>query len=651
MLEKFLASLVNPADFGPIEQPPRDTLAFFKYYIYPIRYLLLITLIISGIATGTELLLYVYLGQIVDWMSHNKPGQFFEQYTPALLMMLAVAMFIRPVALLMVRGLVTFALTVGWGNTIRWHNQRYVVRQSLTYFQNDFAGRIAQKVMQTGHSAREAVLNVVDGLWLLVVYLIGIFWLFLEMDWRLLLPVLLWIVGYIIVIVIQVPPVRGRSATLSESNSQWLGQVVDSYSNIQSVKLFATPELEDEHTGSYMQAHTDAFYALMWSIFQMTASLVTLNTLLIVSTAGVSIYLWQAGEVSIGAITIANAIIMRVNQMSGWILRTITSMFEHIGTVQNGIETIAQDNQVVDQPAAPALRLTHGEIHYQQVNFAYNTARLEQGAQPKQGVFAPRNVAADDKLGKAAAVNSVMHDFNLLIKPGEKIGVVGRSGAGKSTLVNLLLRFHDVSSGSIRIDGQNIAAVTQDSLRSQIAMVTQDTALLHRSVRDNIRYGRPEASAAEIEQAARLAGVDQFIDQLMDPKGNRGFDALVGERGVKLSGGQRQRIAIARVILKDAPILILDEATSALDSEVEAVIQSRLTTLMQGKTVIAIAHRLSTIAAMDRLIVMDDGQIIEQGTHADLLAAQGLYAKLWARQSGGFLDLGQVVSGSQVAPK
>lgn len=610
MLQKYLASLVKPADFGPIEQPPKTVPEFFKYYLYPIRYLLIVTLIVSGIATGTELLLYIYLGQIVDWMTTNEPAQFFEQYTPALFVMLVVAMFIRPVALLVARGLITFALTVGWGNLIRWHNHRYVVRQSLNYFQNDFAGRIAQKVMQTGNSSREAVLNVVDGLWLLVIYLLGILWLFIEMDWRLLVPVLLWIVGYVVVIITRVPPVRGCSATLSEANSQWLGQVVDSYSNIQSVKLFATPELEDAHTGKYMQAHTNAFYALMWAIFQMTAALVTLNTLLIVSTAAVSIYLWQAGEVSIGAITIANGIIMRVNQMSGWILRTITSMFEHVGTVQNGIETIAQDNQVVDKPAASALKLTQGEISYQQVGFAYNA-----GA-------------------------SVMRDFNLLIQPGEKIGVVGRSGAGKSTLVNLLLRFHDVDAGQILIDGQNIAAVTQESLRAEIAMVTQDTALLHRSVRDNIRYGRPQASEAEIERAAQLAGVDQFIEQLVDPKGNRGLDALVGERGVKLSGGQRQRIAIARVILKDAPILILDEATSALDSEVEEVIQSRLTTLMEGKTVIAIAHRLSTIAAMDRLIVVDEGQIIEQGSHAELLEKQGLYARLWGRQSGGFLDAG-----------
>lgn len=610
MLHKFLASLVDPAAFGPVERPPDTAAAFFKYYLYPIRKLLVITLLLAGIATGTELLLYVYLGQIVDWMTNNNPAQFFQQYTPALLLMLVVAVLIRPLTLLASRGLITYAITVGWGNTIRWHNHRYVVRQSLTYFQNDFAGRVAQKVMQIGNSARESILNVVDGLWLLIIYLVGIIWLFLEMDWRLLMPVLLWAVGYVLVIITLVPPVRKKSAALSEANSQWLGQVVDSYSNIQSVKLFATPELEDQHTGRYMHQHTRSFYALMGSIFNMTVSLVVLNTLLIVGTAAISIYLWQAGEVTIGAIAVANAIIMRINQMSGWILRTITSLFEHIGTVQNGIDTISQENEVVDQPGAAQLQLTAGEIRYQAVGFAYN----------------------DD--------NRVIRDFNLAIRPNEKIGMVGRSGAGKSTLVNLLLRFHDVTAGRIMLDDQDIKTVTQDSLRAQIAMVTQDTALLHRSVRDNIRYGRPEATDAEIERAAQLAGVDQFIDQLIDPSSNRGYDALVGERGVKLSGGQRQRIAIARVILKDAPILILDEATSALDSEVEEVIQSRLITLMEGKTVIAIAHRLSTIAAMDRLVVVDDGRIIEQGTHQQLLEKKGLYAKLWERQSGGFLGEG-----------
>ena len=607
MFQKFLSSLVNPAEFGPIEKPPTQVLDFFKYYLYPVRRLLVFTLVMAGIATGTELLLYVYLGQIVDWMTSNEPAQFFEQYTPTLLIMLVVAAFVRPVTLLIARGLITFAITVGLGNTIRWHNHRYVVRQSLSYFQNDFAGRIAQKVMQTGNSARESVLNVIDGVWLLIIYLVGIIWLFIEMDWRLLMPVLLWIAGYVFVITRLVPPVRKKSATLSEANSQWLGQIVDGYSNIQSVKLFATPELEDKHAGHYMQGHTNAFHGLMGSIFNMTISLVMLNTLLIVGTAAISIYLWQAGEVTVGAIAIANAIIMRINQMSGWILRTITSLFEHIGTMQNGIDTISQDNEVVDIPDAKALALTKGEIQYDQVGFAYNEG------------------------------NSVMEGLDLTIKPNEKIGMVGRSGAGKSTLVNLLLRFHNVDSGRILIDGQDIAEVTQDSLRAQIAMVTQDTALLHRSVRDNIRYGRPESTDAEVMKAAELAGVDQFIDQLVDPKGNRGYDALVGERGVKLSGGQRQRVAIARVILKNAPILVLDEATSALDSEVEEVIQSRLTTLMEGKTVIAIAHRLSTIAAMDRLVVVDDGQIIEQGTHQELLEQQGLYAKLWQRQSGGFL--------------
>ena len=552
-------------------------------------------------------MLYVYLGDIVDWMGEGNPATFFEDHKAALIWMLVVAIIIRPISLLASRGLIMFSLAVGLGNRIRWHNHRYVLRQSLSYFQNDFAGRISQKVMQTGNSTREAVMSVIDGVWLLIVYLIGITWLFADMDWRLLVPLLIWIVGYVLVIIFQVPSVRGRSAALSEANSQLLGQVVDGYTNIQSVKLFATTDQEDNFAGSFMRRHTSTFRHLLDAIFNMTITLTVLNTFLVVGTAALSIYLWQLGEVSVGTIAIANALIMRVNQMSGWILRTITSLFEQIGTVENGIVTISKPNEIQDVAEAKPLELTDGVIEFENVNFNYN----------------------ED--------NHVIEQFQLAMKPGEKVGLVGRSGAGKSTLVNLLLRFYNVDSGRILIDGQDISKCSQQSLRANIAMVTQDTSLLHRSVRDNISYGKPEATEADIIHAAKLAEVDQFLPQLIDPAGNRGYDALVGERGVKLSGGQRQRIAIARVILKDAPILVLDEATSALDSEVEQAIQSQLEQLMKSKTVIAIAHRLSTIAAMDRLIVMDEGRIIEQGTHAELLQQNGLYAKLWARQSGGFL--------------
>ena len=607
MLKKFFSQFIDPMGIDDISRPPDNVVDFFSYYLKPIRWFLVALLLTSGIATVSELMLYVYLGDIVDWMGAGNTATFFEDHKTALIWMFVVAVIIRPISLLASRGLVMFSLVVGLGNRIRWHNHRYVLRQSLSYFQNDFAGRISQKVMQTGQSAREAVLNVVEGLWLLIVYLIGITWLFADMDWRLLLPLVFWIIGYIMVIIFLVPTVRGRSAALSEANSQLLGQVVDGYSNIQSVKLFASNDQEDEFAGQFMRRHTRTFGNLLDAIFNMTITLTVLNTILVVGTAIFSIYLWQVGEASVGAIAIANALIMRVNQMSGWILRTITSLFEQIGTVENGIETISKPNEILDIEDAKSLALTDGVIEFEDVSFRYS----------------------DD--------NHVIEQFQLAMKPGEKVGLVGRSGAGKSTLVNLLLRFYDVDSGRILIDGQDISQCTQQSLRSHIAMVTQDTSLLHRSVRDNIRYGKPEATEEEVIRAAKLAEVDQFLPQLVDPKGNRGYDALVGERGVKLSGGQRQRIAIARVILKDAPILVLDEATSALDSEVEQAIQSQLEQLMKRKTVIAIAHRLSTIAAMDRLIVMDQGRIIEQGTHEELLTQQGLYAKLWERQSGGFL--------------
>ena len=607
MFKSFFSKFIDPMGIDDVSRPPNNVYDFFRYYLDPIRGLLLMTLLLSGIATVSELLLYVYLGDIVDWMGDGNREGFFAEHKTALIGMLIVGVIIRPVSLLASRGLISFSLVVGLGNRIRWHNHRYVLRQSLSFFQNDFAGRISQKVMQTGNSAREAAINVIDGLWLLVVYIIGIVWLFLDMDWRLLAPIALWLLGYVLVIYFLVPSVRGRSAKLSEANSQLLGQIVDGYTNIQSVKLFATNDQEDRYAGNFLRRHTEAFRGLMESIFNMTIALTIMNTALVVGTATISIVLWQQGEVSVGTIAIANALIMRVNQMSGWILRTITSLFEQFGTVQNGISTISKPNTVVDAPEAKPLKLTQGAIEFENMSFQYSDE------------------------------NHVIEQVQLKIKPGEKVGLVGRSGAGKSTLVNLLLRFYDVHSGRILIDDQDIAKCTQQSLRSNIAMVTQDTSLLHRTVRDNIRYGNPDATEEEVIRAAKLAEVDQFLPQLVDPHGNRGYDALVGERGVKLSGGQRQRIAIARVILKNAPILVLDEATSALDSEVEQAIQSQLTSLMKGKTVIAIAHRLSTIAAMDRLIVMDAGTILEQGTHQDLLASGGLYAQLWERQSGGFL--------------
>ncbi len=613
---RFFENLIDPLEDVELVQPPSGTREFFIHYLRPYRWLLLVTLLFTSVASIAELYMYAYLGTLVDWMSHSAPESFFAEHGAALALMLFVVVVLRPVTLFISRCLITLTLTPGLTNAVRWQNHRYVVRQSLSYFQSDFAGRVAQKVMQTGHSLRESVLNVIDGVWLLLIYLGGIVWLFLDIDWRLMIPVLFWVVGYCLVIIKMMPPVGAKSRAVSEANSALTGRIVDSYTNIMSVKLFAHAEREEAFVADGFRRHTQAFRELLKSILRMLLSLVVMNTVLIVVTAWMSIVFWQQGSITLGAIAVANGLILRLNQMSGWILRTISALFESIGAVQNGIETISVPNAVIDSDDAKSLNVVKATVQFEAVQFHY--------AQPQPD---------------EASRQRVIRDMNLAVASGEKIGLIGRSGAGKSTLVNLLLRFYDIDSGRITIDGQDISNVTQESLRSNIAMVSQDTSLLHRSIRDNIRYGRPDASDEQIHQAAVLAHADQFIPELVDAEGRRGFDAHVGERGVKLSGGQRQRIAIARVILKDAPILVLDEATSALDSEVEAAIQQQLQDLMRGKTVIAIAHRLSTIAAMDRLIVLDEGEIVEAGNHEQLLSNDGLYSQLWSRQSGGFLDV------------
>lgn len=605
----FFERLFNPLAPAAVERPPTLTRDFFIHFLSPVKGLLLATLLISGIAAAAEIALYAFLGTLVDWLTTGTPSTFLVDHGWGLVGMAVVAVLLRPVATLVSRGLINLSLAPGLTNRVRWLNHRYVLRQSLAYFQNDFAGRIAQKVLQTGQALREAVINVIDGVWFLLIYLIGTLVLFAGIDWRLLLPVLVWTLAYAAVIYFMVPPVRRKSAALSEANSALTGRIVDSYTNIQSVKLFADSEREDAFVSEVVDRHTSAFRHLMRSVIDMTITLTLLNTALIVVVSGLAIALWMHESISTGAIAVAISLIIRLTQMSGWILRTVTSLFENIGTVQNGIETISQAYSVADPPAAKTLKVNDGEVRFDGIRFHY---------------------------GKE---DGVIEDLSLTVRAGEKVGIVGRSGAGKSTLVNLLLRFYDLEGGRILIDGQDIAEVSQNSLRSQIAMVTQDTALLHRSIRDNILYGRPDASEAEMRRAADLAEALPFIPDLEDMQGRRGFEAHVGERGVKLSGGQRQRVAIARVILKDAPILVLDEATSALDSEVEAAIQSQLKNLMAGKTVIAIAHRLSTIASLDRLVVMDRGHVVEQGSHAELLRRGGLYAQLWERQSGGFLGL------------
>ncbi|MGH7029904.1 MAG: ABC transporter ATP-binding protein [Stellaceae bacterium] len=482
------------------------------------------------------------------------------------------------------------------------------MRQSWTFFQNDFAGRIANRVMQSGPALRESVVSGTNAVWYILVYGTGAVILMGRNDIRLTVPVLLWFAGYAVLLRFFVPRLRNRSRRSSETRSNLVGRVVDSYTNILTVKLFARPRDEDAFVRTAVDEQTDAFRAQLRLTTTVGVALAALNAAMVVGTGAIAIWLWSDGRIAIGTVAMALPLTWQISNMAGWVAQNVTTIFENIGVVQDAMRSIAVPRQMPDRTDAAPLRINRGEVRYEHVRFGYGTER------------------------------GVLHGIDLTIAPGERVGLVGPSGAGKSTLVNLLLRFYDVESGRIAIDGQNIAEVTQESLRGHIAMVTQDTSLLHRSIRDNIRYGRPRASEWEVRRAAAQAHAMDFIEQLEDWNGRRGLDAHVGERGVKLSGGQRQRVALARVILKDAPILVLDEATSSLDSEVEAAIQEQLETLMRGRTVIAIAHRLSTIARLDRLVVLDQGQIVEEGTHASLLAANGTYARLWRRQSGGFLD-------------
>lgn len=613
---RFFEQLIDPMDAPKVDRPPNGTLAFFWHYLRPVWPVILLALVLVGIATAAELLMYRYLGQLLDWMRVGIPDAFFSEHGFAILVMVLVTAFVRPVALLSSRAIINLALAPGIANRTRLLNHRYVLRQSMGFFQNDFAGRVAQKVLQTGNAVRECVINVLDGAWMMVIYLTGIIWMFADIQPTLLWPLAIWFVLYLVVIVRMVPPVKHKSAALSEAVSVVTGRIVDSYTNIQSVKLFAHHEMEDDFAAEGIRRHTQAFYRLMRLILNMTVALTLLNTALIVVMASYSVYFWYHGLITLGEIAVVNGLIFRLNHMSGWILRTITSLFENVGVVQNGMLTIAKPQQIIDAANASALSVHRGGIEFKDVSFDY------------------RETHSDDIGGPAP---SVINSCSLTIQAGERVGLVGVSGSGKSTLINLLMRFHDPVSGDILIDSQSISGVTQDSLRQQIGVVTQDTALLHRSIRDNIRYGFPAADDEQIMQAAQAAAAHEFIPDLVDSHGRRGLDALVGERGVKLSGGQRQRIAIARVMLKNAPILVLDEATSALDSDVEAVIQQNLNELMRGKTVLAVAHRLSTIAALDRLVVLDRGEIVESGTHSRLIAQKGVYSRLWKRQSGGFI--------------
>ncbi|AMA45135.1 ABC transporter ATP-binding protein [Pseudomonas alabamensis] len=594
---------------APTEAPPGKVLPFYLYYLRQVWPSFVALLVVGLVASLIEVAMFSFLSRIIDLAQGTPDPGFFSAHAGELTWMLVVVLVLRPIFFGLHDLLVHQTINPGMTSLIRWQNHTYVLKQSLNFFQNDFAGRIAQRIMQTGNSLRDSAVQAVDALWHVLVYAMSALVLFAEADWRLMLPLLAWIVLYIAALMHFVPRVKARSVDSSDARSRLMGRIVDGYTNIITLKLFAHTDHERQYAREAIREQTEKTQLASRVITSMDVVITTLNGLLVVLTTGLALWLWSRSLISVGAIALATGLVIRIVNMSGWIMWVVNGIFENIGMVQDGLRTIAQPVTVTDRPDAPPLQVRRGEVRFEHVAFHYG-----------QG-------------------NKVIDGLDLQIRPGEKIGLIGPSGAGKSTLVNLLLRLYDLDGGRILIDGQDIAHVSQASLRAQIGMITQDTSLLHRSIRENLRYGRPEASEEEVWAAVRGARADGFIPLLSDAEGRTGFDAHVGERGVKLSGGQRQRIAIARVLLKNAPILIMDEATSALDSEVEAAIQESLETLMQGKTVIAIAHRLSTIARMDRLVVLEQGQIVEIGSHAELLAKGGLYARLWQHQTGGFVGV------------
>lgn len=607
LMFNWFENLTKPFPSHETEKPPKNLFGFCRFYTRGFEVPLVLMAILSALIAISEVALLRYLGELVDILANQDRETFWQDQGGSIKNMLILVVVVMPTLGFFHSMIMHQSLLGNYPMSIRWLIHRYLLKQAVGFFQRDFAGRVATKVMQSALAVRETVMKLLDVLVYISVYFISMIWMMGESDLILMLPILIWLVLYIFIQLYFIPKMKQIATVQADARSIMTGRIVDSYTNISTVKLFAHSQRELDYAESSMKGFLKTVYRQMRMVTCLLLSVDAINYLLLISIAATSIMLWLDASVTIGAIAVGISIALRVQGMSKWIMWEVSSLFENIGTVVDGMNTISNDVEIKDIKNAKSLEIKQGAIEFNKVHFNYNEEK------------------------------SVFNDLELNIKPGEKVGIVGRSGSGKSTLVNLLLRFYDVNSGHIRIDGQDISQVEQESLRKHIGMITQDTSLLHRSIKENILYGDPAASMDDVIAAAKQAHAHDFIQELKDENGNKAYDVEVGERGVKLSGGQRQRVAIARVLLKNAPILIMDEATSALDSEVESAIQENLDALMEGKTVIAIAHRLSTIAALDRLIVMDQGQVIEQGSHQELLELNGVYAKLWQHQTGGFL--------------